>query len=172
MTSFVLSLMLQLALAGIEVNPGQLDKDIFWIRYGTSCWWVDTSRRMEGPKLQTWMTAYDFLYMTQQYHVVKGNIDPNRQNKKLCEAPAGSSTALLYETVNSITLGGTLVTPQGTWTLGMATSVGGNALLLNGNPTGGFGNSISLIGGKVYTLTAQNTWYQWVGSWVSVSPPQ
>jgi hypothetical protein len=61
---------------------------------------------------------------------------------------------------------GSLITTAGTWTFGLATSVGGNALLLNGqSAAGGFGTNLYVLNlGKVYTFTKDSKWYLWSGT--------
>lgn len=187
MTAIVLGFLLHIASLGFEVNPTQLDKDILWMRWGGYCWWVDLSKRKDGPKLPNWQSAYDFISMTYNYHVVKGNVKPSEgANPALCVAALGVDTSLMVAApvtppvvipapvVTSITAPtGTLTDAAGgVWTFGAATSNGGNALVLNGAATGGFGKTLQLINGKVYTFTVDGKWFVWAGSWQSTTAPQ
>lgn len=180
MNAWILSMILQLALTGIEINPGQMDKDIVWLRTGSFCWWVDLAQRKDGPKPAKWQSAYDFIYATQTYHIAKGNVKNDGGNKPLCVAVLGADTSLLYAAApapvplaTSITPGGTMTTPEGVWTFGTATASGGNAILLNGNPAGGgYGTKLIATGGKVYTFTAVNQWYVWNNGWTAAAAPQ
>lgn len=178
MTAAILGLMLQLALYGFEVNLGEMGKGVVWMRYGSTCWFVDVSRYAEGPKLPAWDSAYDAIYMTQMYHIAKGNVKPPDPTRKaFCEAKVGVDTSLMIAPVVPpiITLitapTGTLVNGADTWTFGSATSTGGNAILLNGVATGGFGKSLQLTNGKVYTFTAESKWYVWNGNWAATVAP-
>lgn len=185
MTAIVLAFLLRIALLGFEVNPVQLNNDIFWMRWGGTCWWLDLSQRKDGPKLPVWQDAYDFISMTYNYHVIKGNVKPGTGgNPTLCAAPAGVDTSLMIAPITPpivpplvvVTLItaplGSIVNGTDTWSFGTATSTGGNALVLNGTPTSGFGNKLQLSAGKVYTLTLQNTWFVWNGAWTSSVAPQ
>lgn len=186
MTAIVLAFLLRIALLGFEVNPVQLNNDIFWIRWGGTCWWVDLSQRKDGPKLPVWQDAYDFISMTYNYHVIKGNVKPGTGgNPALCAAPAGVDTSLMIAppvvippvvvppVVTSITAPtGTLVNGTDTWAFGAAIAVGGSALMLNGTATGGYGTLLRLSGGKIYTFTADGKWFVWNGAWTSSVAPQ
>ena len=68
---------------------------------------------------------------------------------------------------------GTRTTAAGTWTFGTATSVGGNAILLNGQPAaGGFGAELHVKNlGKLYTFTKDLKWFLWSGIWNQVAAP-
>lgn len=183
MTTIVLALLLHIATMGLEINPVSLDKDILWMRWGGYCWWVDLSKRKDGPKLPNWQSAYDFISMTYNYHVIKGNIKPGiGGNPALCAAPLGVDTSLMVAlpavvvpplVVTTITAPtGTLTDATGgVWTFGTATSSGGSSLLLNGVATSGFGKTLQLSAGKVFTSTADGKSFVWTGTnWVAGTP--
>jgi hypothetical protein len=69
---------------------------------------------------------------------------------------------------------GSLVTSAGTWTFSTATAVGGNLILLNGQPVGG-GSAVEMEvakGGNLFVRNAQAQWYEWVGSsWTPSADP-
>jgi len=171
-------LVTMLGVCGVEVNLGQLQQDIVWVRWADQCFWIDLTKRKDGPKLPQWMSLYDTIYFTYNYHVVKGNWSPfNAADTAFCTAKLNTDTSALPNSKTvfvaplAITPGGTLVNGTDTWTFGSQTSTGGNALLLNGNLTGGYGTKLQLSNGKIYTLTLQNTWYFWNGSWAPTSAP-
>lgn len=189
MTAIVLAFMLRIALLGFEVNPVQLNNDIFWMRWGGTCWWVDLSQRKDGPKLPVWQNAYDFIALTYDYHVIKGNVKPgDGGNPALCAAPAGVDTSLMLAPVPPVVTPPPVVPPPtvttvsapagtltdatgGIWTFGTATSAGGNVILLNGTATTGFGKTLQLTNGKVYTFTADGKWFVWNNGWTATVQP-
>lgn len=59
----------------------------------------------------------------------------------------------------------------GIWTFGAATSAGGNVIVLNGTATTGFGKTLQLTNGKVYTFTADGKWFVWNNGWTSTVQP-
>ena len=74
----------------------------------------------------------------------------------------------------TVATGGSLTTPEGTWTFGAAVPGVGNALLLNGvQVDGGVGMKLDVANGGV--LYAENDQYQWYsfsnGAWQQSPPP-
>lgn len=177
--------LLMLALFGgnPQVNTGQADVGFIWARYPNgTCMRIDTSKFASIPKLESWQDGYDMAEMTRQLFVKNGWIVYNTNpDSPMCKAVKNASTQGLYGVAvvvpvpnPVITVGGTvtsLVSTEGVWTFGTATSAGGNALLLNGVATGGFGVKLTLTAGKVYTLNSMGQWYQWANGWISVSAP-
>lgn len=187
--SFAASLIM-LALFGgnPQVNTGQADIGFLWARYPNgTCMRIDTSKFASIPKIESWQDGYDMAEMTRQLFVKNGWIVYNTNpDSPMCKAVKNASTQGLYGVAvvvpppvvpvpnPVITVGGTvtsLVSAEGVWTFGTATSAGGNALLLNGVTTGGFGKSLQLTNGKVYTFTAESRWYVWNGGWQSAPAP-
>lgn len=197
MTLSELSVIMTLVTSGGgQLNTGQADIGFLWARYpdGT-CMRVDISKiETKIPKAEVWINTYDVIEMNRQWFADKKNgwityrLDPS---DPLCRATTGYSTHGLYDvpvpvppvvtplpvvpppTVTTVPApAGTLTDATGgIWTFGAATSAGGNSLMLNGAATGGFGQTLQLTNGKVYTFTADGKWFVWNGSWTSTVAP-
>lgn len=64
---------------------------------------------------------------------------------------------------------GSLITTDGTWTFGAAVG-SDNRILLNGNDTGGWAQSMLVANqGKLYVLNSGSTWYLWTGAWTALA---
>lgn len=179
MISAALSIILQIALYGVEVNLGEMGQGHLWVRTGDSCWYIDVSRYAEGPKLAAWTSAYDAMHLTQQYHVAKGNVTPPDATRiAFCAAKTGVDTSLMIAPpvpapVTSITAPtGKLVSAEGTWTFSPQLAAGGNVILLNGSPAGGgSAKTLKLVNGKVYALNIAGSWYVWNNGWSGTTAP-
>lgn len=174
-----------------QVGPGQTDVGFMWFRLPNgTCGRLDTSKLNQLPKLETWIDGYDYAEMSRQYFVKQGwivyNTDPA---SPMCNTAKNASTQGLYgvpvppvvtpppvvptPTVTTVSApAGTLTDAAGgIWTFGAATSAGGNVLVLNGTPTSGFGKTLQLTNGNVYTFTADGKWFVWNGAWTATVAP-
>lgn len=186
MTLAELSLLMQLVVSGGgELNTGQIDQGFLWERYPNgTCMRIDVSKFAQIPKVSAWINAYDNVDMVRLYFVKQGwityRLDPN---DPLCRAVNGTDTSKLYAVAvpppvvtpppTSITTpAGTLTDAGGgIWTFGAQTSTGGNVLMLNGTATTGFGKTLSLVNGKIYTQTVDGKSFVWTGTnWLSGTP--
>jgi hypothetical protein len=176
---------------GAQIDRGQADLDIYWARYpnGRCERWDLTNARTKIPKNSSWQDASEDFLMIQALGIEKGWITERSATNAVCKAVAhsGHPDSLFADPVPPVVpppvvsppvtsivapVGSMIDATGGIWTFGPATSTGGNALVLNGNPTSGFGKTLTLSGGKVYTQTLQSTWYLWTGtSWQSSGAP-
>lgn len=137
------------------------------------CRRVDISRYKEGPRFG-WTSVATFIDLTYAYHLIKGNITGDTPEiKARCAEGWNVPPPALSLDGTSIVLGGSMITAEGTWSFGTATASGGNAILLNGaQASGGFGTTLQLIGGEIYTFTADQRWYHWMRpGWTVVAAP-
>jgi hypothetical protein len=76
-------------------------------------------------------------------------------------------------TVAQSLVGGTLVTSAGTWNLGAASNVSGNAVLLNGGGTNGWAVLLKVAnGGRLYAQAGDGSWWQWNNPGWSTAPSE
>lgn len=188
-----LSLLVSLAYNGAQTNTGEIDAGYMLVRWpnGVCQRWDVRDYQHKIPKAEAWFDAGVQFGLTQQYFQSQGWIaDIGAANPALCSNYAGFSThgfhpAIVAAPVPPVVTPPPVVPPPsvttvsapagtltdaagGIWTFGAATSSGGNVIVLNGTATTGFGKQLTLSGGKVYTLTLQNTWFVWTGTnWLS-----
>lgn len=194
MTDLVTTMLLAvLGLLGVEVNPGQLGTDTYWIRYGEGanqrCYYLHPSRSKEAPSPNRWMNVSEHISISWAFFSTAGSVAPaSAVDAPFCAALKGADTSLVANTqrpvvvpvvpvtpapVIGIVPGQTMTTPAGVWSFGTVMGSGGNALLLNGTQAGGgYGIKLFVIGGKVYTFTAMNQWYVWNNGWSVTTAPQ
>lgn len=170
---------LELVLNNSEIYSLELANDIVYLRLRPSiltdalikvfgvkplCRRINLALRKDGPKFG-WVTSAVFIDQTYAYHSLKGNITGDTPEIiARCIEGLDAPASTLSPDNTTIVVGGTIVTKDGKWTFGTATANGGNAILLNGSQAaGGFGATLLLLGGEIYTFTADSKWYHWLG---------
>lgn len=161
---------LELVLNNSDIYSLEAGDGIYYVRLRAIlfsdplCRRVDISRYKEGPRFG-WTSVASFIDMTYQYHFLKGNITSGSPAiAARCVEGLDAAAPTLSPDNTTIAMGGTIVTKDGKWTFGSATANGGNAILLNGSQAaGGFGATLLLLGGEIYTFTADSKWYHWLG---------